>query len=208
MEQLKVSSEELIRVLQGTSFALYEAKKDKEKYENYKKGELKSIDEETNKDLKILDILERLGYSMNELGTYLYKDLIKEVCDEMKDVSTRRDMDKCRILLSELTNIYSNLYHYIAREWKEMGIKTFHLYIGQATERIDKEKIDQELSKKIYGNNPKPQDYGLHAFQIAAYTLNKYSYDNTKKYQQPKVKKLSNMPNNKVSMYNINLLAT
>ena len=196
MEQVKVSNEELIRVLQGTSFAVYSAKKDKEKYELYKKGELKNIDEETKKELKILDILERLGYPMNELGTYLYKDLINEVCDEMKGVSTRRDIDKCRILLQELTDTYSNLYHYIAREWKEMGIKTFHLYIGQATERIDKEKIDKELSKKIYGNNHNSQDYGLHAFQIAAYTLNKYSYDNIKVYEQPKIKKLSNMPNN------------
>ena len=196
MEQVKVSNKELIRVLQGTSFAIYSAKKDKEKYELYKKEELKNINEETRRELKILDILERLGYPMNELGTYLYKDLINEVCDEMKDVSTRRDIDKCRILLQELTDIYSNLYHYIAREWKEMGIKTFHLYIGQATERIDKEKIDKELSKKIYGNNHKSQDYGLHAFQIAAYTLNKYSYDNIEVYKQPKIKKLSNMPNN------------
>ena len=196
MEQVKASNKELIRVLQGTSFAIYSAKKDKEKYELYKKEELKNINEETRRELKILDILERLGYPMNELGTYLYKDLINEVCDEMKDVSTRRDIDKCRILLQELTDIYSNLYHYIAREWKEMGIKTFHLYIGQATERIDKEKIDKELSKKIYGNNNNSQDYGLHAFQIAAYTLNKYSYDNIEVYKQPKIKKLSNMPNN------------
>ena len=196
MEQVKASNKELIRVLQGTSFAIYSAKKDKEKYELYKKEELKNINEETRRELKILDILERLGYPMNELGTYLYKDLINEVCDEMKDVSTRRDIDKCRILLQELTDTYSNLYHYIAREWKEMGIKTFHLYIGQATERIDKEKIDKELSKKIYGNNNNSQDYGLHAFQIAAYTLNKYSYDNIEVYKQPKIKKLSNMPNN------------
>ena len=149
MEQIKVSNKELIRVLQGTSFAIYSAKKDKEKYESYKKEELKNINEETRRELKILDILERLGYPMNELGTYLYKDLINEVCDEMKDVSTRRDIDKCRILLQELTDIYSNLYHYIAREWKEMGIKTFHLYIGQATERIDKEQMRQAIEKTI-----------------------------------------------------------
>ena len=196
MEETKISNKEVRRVLQGTSFAIYEAKKDKEKYTLYKNGQLEELGEETERQMQILNILEKLGFSMNELGTFLYKDLIHEVCEEIKDVSTRRDIDKCRKILTELTDVYSNLYHYIAREWKEMGIKTFHLYIGQAIERIDTNKIDKELSKKIYGNSNEEKNYGLHAFQIAAYIQNKYTHTNEEEYEKPKIKKLSNMPNN------------
>ena len=195
MEQQKISYEEVLRVLQGTSFAIYEAKKDKENYEKYKNGELTNPKEEIEKDVKILDILERLGYPMNELGTYLYKDLIKEVCDEMKDISIKKDIEKCKYILSELTNTYSSLYHYIAREWKEIGIIPFHLYIEQAIEKIDKKKIDKELSEKIFGNNKKTKNYGFKAFQISAYTLNKYSYKDTKTYHKSKIKELSNISN-------------
>ena len=37
---------------------------------------------------------------MDELGTYLYKDVIAEAYEKVKDVSRRKDMDKCRDLIA------------------------------------------------------------------------------------------------------------
>ena len=186
--------ERKISFLQGTSFAMYEANIDKKNYINYKKGETKELSESVMKSMEILEILEKLGYSLDELGTFFYKDVIAEVYEKLKDVSSRNDMQKCRELMSELTDSFSSFYFYIAREWKEVGVKPFHLFIQQAISRIDDKAIDIELSKKIFGENPEESNYGLQAFQIAAYVANKYSYEDVKDYKKPLVKKLSNMP--------------
>ena len=191
----KFSMEErLIMVLHGSSFAMYEASLDKEDYEKYKKGKTEDFSEERMKNLELLDILVRLGFSTDELGTYLYKDVIAEAYERVKDLSRREDMDECRALMSELTNAFSNIYRYVAREWKEMGVKSFHLYIQKSIEAIDENKIDTELSKKIFGSSPDENNYGLQAFQIAAYAAKKYSFDNVDEYKKVAVKKLDNMP--------------
>ena len=82
-----------------------------------------------------------------------------------------------------------------------MGVKTFHLYIEKAIENIDDTKVDVNLSKKIYGENPEELNYGLNAFQIAAYYADKYSFDNTQDYKKVLVKRLANMPNDIVLKY-------
>ncbi len=40
------------------------------------------------------------------------------------------------------------------------------------------------------------KNYGLQAFQIAAYAAKKYSFDNAEDYKKPLVKKLPNIPDN------------
>ena len=189
-----LDEEKLMMILGGTSYAAYVAYKDKENYLKYSKYEIAEFSKETLRDMMLLEILDKLGYPKNELGTYLYKDLIALVYDKIKDIKSRRDIDKCRALMSDLTNAFSPLYHYIAREDKEMGIKSFHLYIQRAIENIASENIDEDLSKSIFGENPEEKDYGMQAFQIAAYAAEKYECKDVKEYKQPKVKKLQNMP--------------
>lgn len=191
----KFTDEERLRlVLHGTSFAMYEANEDKENYIKFKNGKADNFSDSTIRDMNLLEILERLGYSMDELGTYLYKDLIAETYEKIKDVSSRNDMDKCRAIMSSLTDAFSGFYRYIAREWKEMGVKSFHLYIQKAISKVSDEAVDMELSKKIFGDNPEEKNYGLQAFQIAAYAAKKYSFDDVEEYKKPLVKKLSNIP--------------
>lgn len=187
--------EKILTMLDSTSFARYEAKKDKENFEKYKKGEYSDSSNNTLNNMKILDLLQRLGYPMEELGTYLLKDVIAEVYNYIQDENGNKDVDKCNSIIKELNNPFSNVYHYIAREWKEIGIKTLHLFIQRAQNRIDYNSIDKELSKNIYGNNLEDKNYGFHAFQIAAYALDKSSYVDTLEYQQPKSKvlKLNNI---------------
>lgn len=186
--------EKLNMLIDGTSYAMFEAHLDKEAYEKSKKGELEEISEIQERDIKILRILEGLGYPMDELGTYLYKDVIAEAYEKVKDVSSRRDMDKCRELMASLNDAYSDFYRWIARDDKEMGVKSFHFYIGEAISKIDDNSIDKELAIKVFGSNPEDLNYGLQAFQLACYASNRYSMEPD--FKKPKVMGLSNSPKN------------
>ena len=68
----------------------------------------------------------------------------------------------------------------------------YHLYIQQAIEKINNEKIDLDLSYQIFGADPTEQNYDLQAFQLAAYTL---GFAIKKEVHPPRVKKLANIPN-------------
>ena len=189
----KFSKEQnLNMILSGSSLAMFCANKAKEKYSKYLNGQSENFSENEIRDMRLLNLLDRLGFNLDELGTYLYKDLVAEIYEQIKDASNRRDMDKCRALMLELSNAYSNIYHYVARECNEIGVKSFHLYIEKAIENIDEEKVDVALAHKVYGDNPEEQNYGLEAFRLAAYAANKYAYN----YHKPKVRKLSNFPEN------------
>ncbi len=184
--------EKLNMLIDGTSYAMFEAHLDKEAYEKSKKGELEEISEIQERDIKILRILEGLGYPMDELGTYLYKDVIAEAYEKVKDVSSRRDMDKCRDLMASLNDAYSDFYRWIARDDKEMGVKSFHFYIGEAISKIDDDSIDKELAIKVFGSNPEDLNYGLQAFQLACYASDRYSMEPD--FKKSKVMGLSNSP--------------
>ena len=184
--------EKLNMLIDGTSYAMFEAHLDKEAYEKSKKGELEEISEIQERDIKILRILEGLGYPMDELGTYLYKDVIAESYEKVKDVSSRRDMDKCRDLMASLNDAYSDFYRWIARDDKEMGVKSFHFYIGEAISKIDDDSIDKELAIKVFGSNPEDLNYGLQAFQLACYASDRYSMEPD--FKKSKVMGLSNSP--------------
>ena len=193
----KFSDEEKLRLfLHGTNIAMNEASADRKKYIDYSYGEDLELTEDEMKDMELLEILESLGYSINELGTYLYKDVIKEAYKCIKDLDLKSDDEQKRAIISSLTDAFSGLYHYIARECKEMGVKSFHLYIQKSIDKINYSLVDKELSTKIFGDQKAEQDYGMQAFQIASYVARKHSYDDVKEYRKPMVKKLSNMPNN------------
>lgn len=176
-------------VLHGYSEAIFYAKLNREKYEKYKNGNLDNIEEYEKKGLEILSLLDNLGYPMGELGTYLYKDVIEETYNNIKDITKRTDMPKARKVISELEDAYSNLYRYVARECNEMGILPFHLCIERAIKMIDVNRIDSNLAVSVFGSNPEPMNYGLQAFQLASYVANKYSM----KYETPKILNLSNL---------------
>ncbi len=184
---------QLQMILKGTSYAMWEANRDKDNYKKFKKRKVAEFNDNTMQSMNILNILDKLGYPMDELGTYLYKDVINETVYNIEKIASD-DMDEYKELLNTLNDAYSPLYHYIAREWKEMGVTSFHLFIERAIDKIDDEKVDKELSMKIYGSRPLEQTYGSNAFQLASFYLKKYSFDDTKKYQKPAVKVLSNVP--------------
>lgn len=176
-------------VLNGTSYAVFSAKVDVEKYNEYKKGNMDELSEYELKEMEIIYILERLGYPLNEFGTYLYKEVIMYAHEEISSYD-RRDVSRAERLLESMNDAYSNFYLIIAREDLEMGLRKFHTFIGQAIDKIDNEKIDSKLAEKIFGKNPVESNYGEQAFKIASYMSSKYMI----KYSNQKVKKLPNMP--------------
>lgn len=167
-------------------YAVYSAKEEKNLYDSLKKGMPYVLTELQKNEVEILSILEKLGFPMSQLGTYLYKDVIVKVCNIINEGEITSN-NKRRKLIARLNDGYDEIYKQIASEDKEIGCKTFHSYIEGAIKDIDETRTDTSLAEKIYGD--KDITYGTAAFRIADYYLNEYSYD----YGRTKVKKLNNM---------------
>ncbi len=167
-------------------YAVYSAKEEKNLYDSLKKGMPYVLTELQKNEVEILSILEKLGFPMSQLGTYLYKDVIVKVCNIINEGEITSN-NKRRKLIARLNDGYDEIYKQIASEDKEIGCKTFHSYIEGVIKDIDETRTDTSLAEKIYGD--KDITYGTAAFRIADYYLNEYSYD----YGRTKVKKLNNM---------------
>lgn len=187
-----IDEKDLKTVLNGSSYATFCAKNDRELYREYKSGKTEELSELEVKEMQVLSVLENLGYPMDELGTYLYKEVIVYARDEIDGYNRRKeeDKEKAQDLLINLEDAYSNFYHIIARDDLEMGVKSFHIYIWRAVQEIDDSKIDKDLAEKIFGKNPVSLTYGAQAFKIASYLSKKYMI----KYDGAKVKQLLNVP--------------
>lgn len=189
-----LNEKDIKSVVNGSSYATFCAKHDREIYCEYKSGKIDKLSEEEIKEMQALSVLENLGYPMDELGTYLYKEVIVYARDEIDGYNRRKeeDKEKAQNLLINLEDAYSNFYHMIARDDLELGIKSFHICIWRAVQEIDNSKVDRELAEKIFGKNPIPMTYGAQAFKIASYLSKKYMI----KYDGAKVKQLLNVPYN------------
>ena len=55
----------------------------------YKNGNISDISEIEQLKMETLDLLESLGYPMDEFGTYLYKDVITTIREQLGVVETR-----------------------------------------------------------------------------------------------------------------------
>lgn len=189
--------DQLTMALQGTSFVMQEANRAKNIYEKYKTGGKKELSEETSKDMIILEILQKLGFPLDELGTYLYKDMIREIYDRLDNIKTLKEVYQYKTLLNELGNPFSSFYLHVARELNDIGIKSFHLYIQKAILKIEEEHINMELLQSIYDNKFDKQNYGIDAYKIAAYTLkqNKFFSEKTNEHKKKLIRKIEkNMP--------------
>ena len=156
----------------------------------------RQYDEEGNKlysdGLKVYMTLRKLGYPGNQMGTAYMAELIEEVMKRLPEYGgTRREMIVYKTIMEKLQDPFSDIYHYVAREWLEIGIRPYHNRLKEAIDNINDTKVDQELAMKINGSDPIELTYGLQAFQIAAYLKGFYSYEDVKDYNKPKVKILS-----------------
>ena len=174
------------------SYASNVANRELAVYEYLKKGKSIDLNFHQERDVEILSILEKLGYPMAHLGTYLYKDLISLVCEIIEKMESCELLNKRSVIIEILNNGYSSHYIWLATDDKDLGCKTFHGFIQGAIEEIDYDKIDQDLVSKIYGSKEEVT-YGTGALCIAEYYLNKNTYNKTRNYGLPKIKKLKNV---------------
>ena len=168
------------------SFARWDQAKDLERYRNYKKGELDKIGDR-ELDMKILSLLEELGYPIEHFGTYLYKELIINIYDAAKEAILNGK--ETNSLMDELIVPYSGLYREIASDNLELGTKLFHKYIREAISERDSENATEPFSLTIKGLSENHIEYGIQAMFLAAYIYGKY--DKKTKKRKIKEKKIS-----------------
>ncbi len=160
----------LLNVLDGTSLAKTIAKNDKDKYDKYKKGAFVSDKKYDYKNMYILSLLESLGFSMDELGTYLYKELILEVEEQLEMSSGESSIESYKKLYDQLNNINSNLYAWVYSDYLEMGKKTYMAYLNKAFEKIDLSKVDKNIQMSLFGNEEQ-SDYAYETIQLGLQAL-------------------------------------
>lgn len=169
----------------GISYAMHVAYNESKLYETYKKEELTQEIDKCMLDINILVLLERLGFPMNQLGTYLYKDVIKEVVDLLE-----KKEDEAT-LISYLTNAYSSIYLWVSKDDKEMGLKSFHSLIIEAINQINTNIIDKKLVIDVFGFDNTELNYGLLAYKLGKYVNNVNIMTNKINVNNIKIKKIN-----------------
>ena len=175
------SEEKAVIFLYGINTMIYETDTEYQEYISYKSNLLENISEDKMLSMETLFLLESLGYDLKEVGTYLYKDLIVKVIKELKMILDSKNQESYNILIQELKNPYSNFYHEIARNEKDIGIKTFHAYIIKAISKIKNINQNSDFVQEIYDNVPENIDYKDNSLLLASYLLNNQLKINMKK---------------------------
>ena len=172
-------------ILIGKDYVAYYVYNNYKQYNNYKDGNMEGIDQDKLLEMKILDLLEKIGFRIDLTGTFLFKEVVIQAIKYLKENGNYEE------LLSQLKNAYSQFYFDIARNDLEMGTRSFHLAINSAISQMNFENADQDLLQKVFGSNLGEFDYGELALNIASY-LND---DNIMtKANKPIVRKLDNGP--------------
>ena len=128
------------------------------KYKDYKKKmmPIEKLSKREKKEVETLKILEKLGYSLTETGTYFYKDVIVKAIEQLQEATLEENY---RELIIAINNNYSQFYFDIARNGYDVGLKTFHSCINisyQNRTRINKE-LQREIGLDEYNTNYKQE---------------------------------------------------
>ena len=77
-----------------------------------------------------------------------------------------------------------------------MGVKSFHLCIKEAIDKIDHDLVNLKLAKAVFKHNPEKLTYGSQAFLIAAYVSGLFTKENQHEIKTEVVKKIVKTSNN------------
>ena len=180
----------LYLLMTGTDGANFEARYDQGLYQKYCNGETEEFSETTKLEMKCLDMLLKLGYPYDELGTYLYKSLIAKMYMDLERLDEKEFIQKSKDLLVLYADPFSKPYFKISRLDRDLGVKKFHLYINNVLKKIDYSKTDPVLSFNIYDGLPEELSVSENAYAIATYMLGKRYVPH--KAKMPYVKTLYN----------------
>lgn len=112
---------------------------EKKQYEDYKERRLTDISDKELTRIQILELLECLGFPMDEVGTFYYKDLICRIIELLNEGLSREDISV------SLETPFSQIYFDVARNELDIGIKYFKEIIDSAFCKIDIDTADAEL---------------------------------------------------------------
>lgn len=114
---------------------------DAELYKSYKNGELPENLGGYELDIRVLSLLESLGFSMHQAGTYLFKELIIKIIL----ILSHGGKDTRRQLEESLNEPYSAFYFDLAQNDLDLGIKSFFGFINEALSAIDYNAADPDI---------------------------------------------------------------
>ena len=161
-------------------------------YNKYKLGMVEDFSDYDCQDMQVLETLERLGFPLNEIGTYFYKNMILKVIYFINQNSTSKAQ-----LLEQMNNPFSQFYIDVARNDLDVGIKTFHSHIEDAFTKVKFSKADTSLLFELSHNSSKNINYGEYAFIIGEYLTTKKNCD-----KQQSVKQIKMVPTNIMQVSN------
>lgn len=118
-------------------------------------------------DLDILYLLEEFGFSLNETGTFLYKEMIAEAINKL---STATDRESKEIIYQQMQQPFSQFYVDVARNNLDMGIKTYHSFVSLSYRHREKDCINRRLAREMKLNTQE-ENYAHQAYKIANYYI-------------------------------------
>ncbi len=157
------------------------------KYGKYYNGAEDALSERELLELKVLDILFKLGFPREKDGTYLFQDVIIKAIHYLDGFDDFNHPISEEELLKQMQTKYSQFYFEIARNEMDMGVKTFHSYISRAIKRVNYSCVDSNLLSEVYGDFREKTDYGKHAFIIAKNIRNHNNVNQVRQNQDGKV---------------------
>jgi len=133
-------------------------------------------------DLKILDVLKTNGFSVDDMGTFFYKEVIKKAVFSLMDCQQEMDITS---LQQQIVSPYSLFYYDIITKFNGINLESFHAYIKEAV-----------LKSKMISKKQKAEKcYMPLAFYTASYMLSLLECEENEMCEEPKILALRN--NNK-----------
>ena len=160
-------------ILRGLSYEL-------KAFMNYKNSSNSSSDDKSL-EFETLIILENLGYPINNMGIYYFRDLIVKACTLREEGTS--DIE----LYSLLDDEFSQFYFDVARNENDIGIKNFNGIISYCLEKRNKSAGTNKLALKIMRGLPEDNSLGTNVFFISDYVYKKHI--NSKEQGKAYVKK-------------------
>ena len=142
----------------------------------YKKYKLNLLDNgcyhDKIQDMQTLQFLEKLGFSTEEAGTILYKNMIVKALHHLNGTDDFGKSISREQLLEQMKKPFSQFYIEVARNDLDLGIKTFHAHVQQSIQNVRFSNSDTALLFDVYSNFSKSTDYGEAALIMAEYITN------------------------------------
>ena len=146
----------------------------------YRYGLLEDVKEDEIESFEVLLILDKLGYPLYEMGTYLFKDMIIEIGNLIDSWNENERENKYEELVEQLGDKSSKFYTRISSE--RLGISQFQFdkIILYACKLIDYERMNKELANEIFDGKFEAKKYQSMSIYIANYFREKRKIENNK----------------------------